>query len=109
MGFKKGHKEATGRPKGSSNKSTALGREMLEKYFFQDNGLQNLLNDIDQMEYEKDKVTAKIKLLEFVMPKQKEIDLKTDASFGILQLSFDGSTGIQPIQSESDIEDEEQE
>ena len=109
MGFKDGNKEGQGRPKGAKNKSTILGREMLEKYFFKDKGLENLLQDIDGMEYERDRVNARIKMLEFVMPKQKEIDLKTDASFGILQLSFDGSTGIQPIQSESDIEDEEQE
>lgn len=105
MAFEKGNKEGQGRPKGAKNKSTVLGREMLEKYFFEDNGLKNLLADIDQMEYEKDKVNAKIKLLEFVMPKQKEIDLKTDTSFGILQLSFDGTTGVKPITSESDIED----
>jgi hypothetical protein len=96
----------SGRPKGSVNKSTALGKEILETFFFKDGGLKNLLVEIAGMEYEKDRVNAKIKLLEFVMPKQKEIDLKGDGALGLLQISFDGSTNVQPIRSESEFDDD---
>lgn len=75
MPKEKGSEKTGGRKAGTPNKTTSLGKKILERYFFQDNGLEKLLNDIDNMEYEKDKVTARIKLLEFVMPKQKEIEI----------------------------------
>ena len=75
MPKEKGSEKTGGRKAGTPNKTTSLGKKILEKYFFEDDGLKNLLHQIDDMEYEKDKVTAKIKLLEFVMPKQKEIEI----------------------------------
>ena len=103
--FEKGNKESQGRPKGAKNKTTIAGREMLEKYFFQDNGLQSLLNDIDSMEYEKDKVNAKIKLLEYILPKQKEIDLNIGGEDGnVLNITLHQSN-IKPITSEDEIKE----
>lgn len=76
MGFKKGNKDGQGRPKGSANKSTILGRDIIEEHFIAKGGLKKLLIDIDAMEYEKDRVNAQIKLLEFFIPKQKETTIE---------------------------------
>ena len=73
MGFEKGHKKSNGRPKGSANKTTLLGRDIIEEYFIEKDGLKNLLIEIQGMDSERDRVNAKIKLLEFFIPKQKEI------------------------------------
>jgi hypothetical protein len=72
MAFKKGNKDGQGRPKGAKNKTTLLGRDIIESYFIEQKGLEQLLNDISNLE-DRDKVSAKIKLLEFFIPKQKEI------------------------------------
>jgi hypothetical protein len=106
MPKEKGSKKTGGRVAGVPNKSTALGKTILEDFFFKDGGLKNLLVEIAGMEYEKDRVNAKIKLLEFVMPKQKEVDLKGDGALALLQLSFDGTTGVKPIISESEFDDD---
>ena len=107
MGFEKGHTKATGRPKGSQNKSTLLGKEILEDYFFGNGGegLKKHLREIDAMEYEKDKVTARQKLLEFVLPKQKEIDLTVDMPSDTIKVVFQ-PTNVKPIQSEHDFIDD---
>lgn len=87
MAFTKGNKEGQGRPKGAKNKTTMMGREMLEKYFYQDNGLQRLLKDIQTLEYDRDRVNATIKLLEYILPKQKELSIPQfeDLKFKIVE------------------------
>ena len=70
--FEKGN---SGKPKGAKNKTTLLGRDIIENYFIKEKGLENLLIEIADMKYERDRVQAKIKLLEFFIPKQKEIQL----------------------------------
>ena len=100
--FEKGN---AGRPKGTKNKTTLMGREMLEQYFFQDKGLESLLNDIDNMEYEKDKVNAKIKLLEYILPKQKEVDLNIGGEDGSVLNIVLKQSNTPPITSEDDIKE----
>jgi hypothetical protein len=104
MGFEKGE---GGRPKGAKNKATILGKEFLENYFFGNNneGLRRHVAEIDAMEYEKDKVTARQKLLEFVLPKQKEIDLTVDMPSDTIKVVFQ-PTNVKPIQSEHDFIDD---
>jgi len=70
--FEKGN---AGKPKGAKNKATILGRDIIEEHFIAKGGLKKLLIDIEAMEYEKDRVNAQIKLLEFFIPKQKEIQV----------------------------------
>ena len=76
MGFEKGHNKAGGRTKGVKNKTTLLGRDIIENYFIKEKGLENLLVEIAGMEYDRDRVQAKIKLLEFFIPKQKETTIE---------------------------------
>ena len=75
MKFGKGNKASAGRPQGSANKKTLLGKDIIENYFIQDGGLAALLQEIDSLPNLNDKINAKIKLLPYLMPKQKEIDL----------------------------------
>jgi len=105
MGFEKGHKHANGRPKGAKNKTTILGKDILKKYFFEDGGLNRLLRDIDAMDSERDRANSKIKLLEYIMPKQKEIELSGDITPTTLQIHLASTTGVPPITSESDVKE----
>ena len=100
MGFEKGHKKSNGRPKGSANKTTLLGRDIIEEYFIKDEGLKTLLREIESLEYDRDKVNAKIKLLEFFIPKQKEIQTNAfdNLRFEILE---------EPEQNNEDSESED--
>ena len=100
--FEKGN---AGKPKGAKNKTTIVGKEILQKYFFEDNGLNNLLRDIDGMDSERDKANAKIKLLEYIMPKQKEIELSGDITPTTLQIHLGSTTGVPPITSEADVKE----
>lgn len=75
MKFEQGNKASAGRPQGAKNKKTLLGRDIIENYFIQDGGLETLLQEIDSLGNLNDKINAKIKLLPYLMPKQKEIEL----------------------------------
>ena len=74
MKFEQGNRAGAGRPKGSANKSTLLGRELIENYFIQDGGIKKLLQTIDSIADNKERASAMLKLLEFYMPKQKEVN-----------------------------------
>lgn len=141
MKFEQGNKASAGRPKGAKNKSTLLYRDILDTHFIDNEGLETLLKDIKNIDNVNDRVNAYLKLLPYVVPKQKEIDLNIEdqsnkIGFDLTKLNdselliymelakkceielhggiapirwvdslvFE-STGIQPITSESDIED----
>ena len=74
MKFEQGNRAGAGRPKGAKNKSTLLGREQIENYFIQDGGIKKLLQTIDSIADNKERASAMLKLLEFYMPKQKEVN-----------------------------------
>jgi len=102
--FEKGNNYGKGRPKGSQNHSTSIGKAIIENYFIRDNGLESLLADIEAMENERDKVNAKIKLIEYFMPKQKEIDLKANVTGDILSIELK-PTGVKLPTKESEIKE----
>ena len=54
--FKKGRKKTGGRKKGVKNRTTCIGKETIANYF-ETGGLDELLNDIDELE-PRDKVNA---------------------------------------------------
>lgn len=77
MPFEKGHKMATGRPKGAANKSTEIVRKSVASLL--ENNLENLQNDLDKMQ-PKDRVFALLQFLKFHIPTQKAVEV-TDVSF----------------------------
>lgn len=66
----------SGRPKGSKNKNKILSNQRILDYF-KDGGFEELISELKMLEG-KDKVNAHLKLLEFVMPRQKSIDMTAD-------------------------------
>lgn len=103
MPFKKGHKLGQGRPKGSKNKESK-GKQLIREYF-ENGGLETLIHDIEQLE-EKDKVQAKIKLIEYYIPKQKEVQNSHEFKNNTLEVKFT-KTGTKPITSENDMFDDD--
>ena len=71
--FQEGHKKLGGRTKGTKNKATLLGKKAIEDYF-NNNGFELLFSQIEELEPTA-KVMAKIKLLSFIMPKLKAVDI----------------------------------
>jgi hypothetical protein len=103
MPFKKGHKLGQGRPKGSKNKDS-FGKTRIKEYF-ENGGLEMLLADIEELEA-KDKVNAKIKLIEYYLPKQKEVNNTHDIKNNILEVNFTKKS-VPPITSENDLFDDD--
>lgn len=103
MPFKKGHKKIGGRRKGSTNKDP-FGKTRIKEYF-ENGGLDTLLGDIEELDA-KDKVNAKIKLIEYYLPKQKEVNNTHDIKNSILEVNFT-KTETPPITSELDIFDDD--
>lgn len=101
--FKKGNKMGKGRPKGSKNKTTLVGKERIQQYFTEQGGLDQLLADIEQLE-PKDKVNAKIKLIEYFIPKQRENKHNHEIKNSVLEINLTQSN-TPPITSENEISD----
>lgn len=100
-------KEKTGgRKAGTKNKKTLAKKEELEKMFNDRLGFDSLFDAINEIEEPKDKAAAIMKLMEFFTPKLKATDHTTNGeSFhGDTTVTFT-STGVPPIESESDIDD----
>ena len=103
MAFKEGHKKVGGRQMGSANKENQGFKKEMKKY------LEGLLNDgtfrgwleSDELTI-KDKITAYLKALEFVMPKQQKIELDGDIHTNLIHVSFE-STNVLPIHSEAEF------
>ncbi len=92
----------SGRPIGAKNKPKQ-GKDILEKFFYEDKGLDTLLQNVLEMESDKDRNTLLVKLLEFVLPKQKEI--QTNA-FDNLRFEILEETEQDNENSESEATDE---
>lgn len=103
--FEKGHEKKGGRKKGSKNKTTLLGKETISNYF-ENGGLDDLLADIAEIEDPYQRVTAKTKLIEYYMPKQRESTHKHEMANNILELNL-----VKPKQnlptSENDLYDDD--
>ena len=70
--FQKGN---PGRPKGAKNKKTLAKKEELETMFRDEIGFKGLIDNIKAIEDPYYAFQAKVKLLEFFMPKLKAVDL----------------------------------
>lgn len=104
MPFQKGRNKTGGRTKGSKNKDN-FGKTRLKQYFEDEGGLESLLSDIEELD-PKDKVNAKTKLIEYYMPKQKEVQNTHELKNNVLEVNFT-KTNTPPITSESDMFDDD--
>lgn len=79
MPFQKGNKLGTGRPQGKMNRSTEQAKLTLAR--LANKGLDNITEDIDKIREQNPIKAAEIyiKLLEYVVPKLKSVDMKVDA------------------------------
>jgi hypothetical protein len=79
MPFKEGNNYGKGRPKGKLNRSTEQAKLTLAR--LANKGLDNITEDIDKIRETNPVKAAEIyiKLLEYVMPKLKAVDMKVDA------------------------------
>jgi hypothetical protein len=79
MPFEKGHNLSNGRPKGAINRSTEQAKLTLAR--LANKGLDNITEDIDKIRKENPIKAAEIylKILEYVVPKLKSVDMKIDA------------------------------
>ena len=75
MAFKKGHKLATGRPKGSENKETKKIREFLADLV--DDGRDKLITELNKLEGVQ-YIQAYTNFLEYCTPKLNRTDVKVE-------------------------------
>jgi hypothetical protein len=105
MPFKKGESgNPKGKPKGTKNKTTIAGKETIANYF-ENGGLDDLLTDIALLD-DRDRVNAKIKLIEYYIPKQKEVDIKGEFKNDTVNVTFT-KIDTPPITNESQLFDDD--
>lgn len=102
--FEKGKEKTGGRKKGSLNKTSIAGKQKIAEYF-ENGGLEELLADIAKLE-DKDRVQAKIKLIEYYIPKQKEVDLKAELKNDTVNVNLT-KHNTPPITNESELFDDD--
>ena len=72
MPFESGHSLATGRPKGSSNKSTEIVKKNVALLL--ENNIQLVQQDLDEMQ-PRDRVNALLQFMKFVVPTKKAVEV----------------------------------
>ena len=77
MPFETGHSLATGRPKGSSNKSTEIVKKNVALLL--ENNIQLVQEDLDQMQ-PRDRVNALLQFMKFLIPTQKAVEVDNRVS-----------------------------
>lgn len=88
MPFKKGQSgNKLGRPKGAVNRSTEQAKLTIARVANQ--GLNNISEDLEKIRKENPIEAAKIylRLLEYIVPKQKSIEMKAEIDQRIQQIS----------------------
>ena len=99
MQFSKGHTKLGGRKKGTPNKVSSDLRTRIK--LFLDNNFEQLEKDISKLPAS-ERVRFLIKLMEFVVPKQKSMELNSIDKTECIKVVFKG-TGVPPITSESEL------
>jgi hypothetical protein len=99
MQFSKGHVKLGGRKKGTPNKVSSDLRNRIK--LFLDNNFEQLEKDISELQ-PADRVRFLIKLMEFVVPKQQNMQLSGQDKTECIQVVFKG-TGVPPVRSESEL------
>ena len=88
MAFEKGHKLATGRPKGAINRSTEQAKLTIAR--LANKGLDNISADLEKIRKENPIEAAKLylRLLEYIVPKKSSIEMKAEIDQRIQQISI---------------------
>jgi hypothetical protein len=78
MGFQKGHKLATGRPKGAINRSTEMMKLTIARAV--DNTLNTLSADLEKIRKEDPEraIELALKLMEYTLPKLSRTEMKAE-------------------------------
>jgi hypothetical protein len=78
MAFTKGHKLATGRPKGAINRSTEMMKLTIARAV--DNTLNTLSSDLEKIRKEDPEraIELALKLMEFTLPKLSRTEMKAE-------------------------------
>jgi hypothetical protein len=78
MGFQKGHKLATGRPRGAVNRSTEMMKVTIARAV--DNTLNTLSADLDKIRKNDPEraIELALKLMEFTLPKLSRTEMKAE-------------------------------
>jgi hypothetical protein len=78
MGFTKGHKLATGRPKGAINRSTEMMKLTIARAV--DNTLNTLSADLEKIRKDDPEraIELALKLMEFTLPKLSRTEMKAE-------------------------------
>jgi hypothetical protein len=87
MAFTKGHKLATGRPKGAINRSTEMMKLTIARAV--DNTLNTLSADLDKIRKDDPEraIELALKLMEFTLPKLSRTEMKAEIDQRIHQIS----------------------
>ena len=87
MAFQKGHKLATGRPKGAINRSTEMMKLTIARAV--DNTLNTLSADLEKIRKDDPEraIELALKLMEFTLPKLSRTELKGEIDQRIHQIS----------------------
>jgi hypothetical protein len=88
MAFEKGHKLATGRPKGAINRSTEQAKLTIAR--LANRGLDNISEDLEKIRKTDPIEAAKLylRLLEYIIPKKSSIEMKAEIDQRIQQISI---------------------
>jgi hypothetical protein len=87
MTFQKGHKLATGRPKGAINRSTEMMKLTIARAV--DNTLNTLSADLEKIRKDDPEraIELALKLMEFTLPKLSRTEMKAEIDQRIHQIS----------------------
>jgi hypothetical protein len=87
MAFEKGHKLATGRPKGAINRSTEQAKLTIAR--LANKGLDNISADLEKIRKENPIEAAKLylKLIEYIVPKKSSIEMKAEIESRVQQIT----------------------
>ncbi len=87
MAFQKGHKLATGRPKGAINRSTEMMKLTIARAV--DNTLNTLSADLDKIRKDDPEraIELALKLMEFTLPKLSRTEMKAEIDQRIHSIS----------------------
>ena len=74
MPFKKGHKLATGRPRGSQNKELTEAKKILNTLIFNP---QHIVEDFNKLDV-RGRMEFRVRMAKYVIPEQKAIEIENN-------------------------------